>query len=174
MIASRWLAKTLVLCAVAGASFGISSLISSKQSAAQARCQMNQGVNACMVTDYLQLTPEQSSKISSITEEFCTSQRADGDEMLHARTRLLDILKAKDPKRGDVDAALEGIAAVQAKMQRRTADYILKLKPELTDDQQKKLFDLVGQRFCEQGRCGRGSACPGMGMPGCGMRRRAK
>jgi len=172
MTASRWFTQILVICVAAGVSFAVSSAISSKQPASGPRCQMGQtghNMGACMVTDYLNLSSEQQSRVSEITGRFCAAQVAESQEMQVARTRLLDAIKAPHPKRGDIDAALSDLATTQAEMQRHTAEYLLELKPVLTDDQQKKLFDLVGQRFREQGKCG-GGACPGMGMPGCGMR----
>lgn len=171
MTARRWLARVLLICVVAGASFAVASAITSKQPAAAPRCgmDMSAGLGACMVTEYLQLTPEQERRAAPMTERFFVAQHAGGLDMQRARARLLAELKAAHPNRGDIDAALADIAASQAELQRCTAEYLLELKPVLTDEQENKLFEMVGQRFCRQDRCG-GNACPAAGMQGRGMR----
>ena len=161
--------SALVLCAVAGISFAVSSAISSRQAAAKVRSAMGQGMP--LVTGYLQLTPEQEGRVAPINEAFRTEQQGACADMQEARAGLLSVLKRPQPKQEDIDAALADVERKQAKLQRRAAQYLLELKSVLTGDQRGKLFDLVGQRFCEQGRCG-GGICPGMAKPGCNGRPR--
>lgn len=167
MTARRWIVSILALCVVAGASFAVSSAICSRRTAVRNQSTMGQGMS--LVTGYLQLTPEQETRVAPINERFRTEQHAACAEMQDARARLLSVLKRPEPKQEDVDEALADLEQKQAKLQRRAAQYLLELKPLLTDDQQAKLFDLVGQRFCEQGRCG-GGICPGVGKPVCNGR----
>jgi len=155
----------LALCVVAGASFAISTAICSRRSAAKNQSAAGQGMS--LVTGYLQLTPEQEQRVAPINQRFRTEQHAACADMQDARARLLSVLQRPQPKQEDIDAALDDLARTHAKLQRRAAQYLLELKSVLTDDQQTKLFDLVGQRFCEQGRCG-GGICPGIGKPGGG------
>jgi len=164
MTATRRMASILALFIVGGASFAISSAICSRQAATKTQSEMGQGMS--LVTGYLQLTPEQERRVTPINEAFRTEQRAACADMQEARSRLLSVLQRPQPKQKDVDDALADLEQKQAKLQRRAAQYLLELKSVLTDDQQAKLFDLVGQRFCEQGRCG-GGICPGIGKPGC-------
>ncbi len=168
MTAGRWLAGILVLCAVAGASFAVSSVISSRQCGSNAVCQMGQGLGVCVVTDYLDLTPEQERRVNAVMGDFCVAQQADGMRSQAVRQRLLAVLKSPKPKRGDLDAALRDLSVSQAELQRQTAEYLLELKPILTDDQEKKLFELVEDRFCRQGGCGLGAG-RGRGAPACNM-----
>ena len=165
MTAGRWMVSILVLCVVAATSFAVSSAISSRQAAARAKLGMGQGMGMSLVTEYLQLTPEQEGRVAPINEAFRTEQHAACVEMQEARAGLLSVLKQPRSKQQDIDTALADLARKQAKLQRRAAQYLMELKSVLTDDQQQKLFDLVGQRFCEQGRCG-GGICPGIGRPG--------
>lgn len=167
MTAKRWIVSTLALCVVAGASFAVSSAICSRQAAAKTKSAMSQGTS--LVTGYLQLTPEQEERVAPINERFRSEQHAACADMQEARARLLSVLQRPQPKQADINAALADLTQTQAKLQRRAAQYLLELKSVLTDDQQAKLFDLVGQRFCEQGRCG-GGICPGIGKPGCNGR----
>jgi len=165
MTARRWIVSAMVLCVVAATSFAVSSAISSRQAAARAPLGMAQGMSMSLVTEYLQVTPEQERRVAPINEAFRTEQHAACAEMQEARAGLLSVLRRPEPTQEDIDAALADLEQKQAKLQRRAAQYLLDLKSVLTDDQQQKLFDLVGQRFCEQGRCG-GGICPGIGRPG--------
>lgn len=164
MTATRRIVSILVLCVVAGASFAVSSAICSRQTATKTRSAMGQGMS--LVTGYLQLKPEQEELVAPINERFRKEQCVACADMQEARANLLLVLKQPQPKKEDIDIALADLEQKQAKLQRRAAQYLLELKSVLTDDQQKKLFDLVGQRFCEQGRCG-GGICPGIGKAGC-------
>lgn len=167
MTARRWIVSVLALCVVAGASFAVSTAISSRQAAAKTPLGMGQGMS--LITGYLQLAPEQERRVEPINEAFRTEQHAACAEMQEARSRLLSVLEQPRPKQEDINAALDDLARTQAELQRRAAQYLLELKPVLTADQQKKLFELVGQRFCEQGKCGAG-ICPGVGKAGCNGR----
>jgi len=116
---------------------------------------------------HLQLTPEQQNSIRPIDEGFRRDQMASCAEMQDARARLLDVLKQPKTSKADLDAALDDVARAQAGVQRRTAEYLLEIKPVLTDDQRDRLFGVVGQKFCGQGRCGAGM-CPAGGGQGRG------
>jgi len=115
----RWIWHALVLFAVAGASFAVTSTISSRQYGNGPGCGMGVGTGAspCMVMRYLELTPQQEREVAAITERFCTEQHAGGVGMQQARARLLEELKAPKPDRARVDAALDELAARQAELQ---------------------------------------------------------
>lgn len=170
MSRQRWIVSALVLILVAGVSFAVSSAISSRQCAVNAQCPTGQGLGVCMVTGYLGLTPEQEAKTAPLADRFCQAQQAGGERARAARQKLLAALKAPHTDRGDVDAALAELTAVQSELQRQTADYLLELKPILTQAQEQKLFDLVSERFCGRGKCATGAG-RGMGGTGCGMQR---
>jgi len=163
MTARRWAASIIALCAVAMASFAVSYAISSRQAAARVK---PVGKGPALITSYLQLSPEQEERVASINESFRPEQHAACAEMQEDRANLLAVLQQPHPRQQDIDTALANLEKSQARLQRRAAQYLLDLKPVLREDQQKKLFDLVGQRFCDQGRCG-GGICPGIGRPGC-------
>jgi len=162
MMTRRWIVSILALCIVAGASFAVSSAICSRQAAAKTKLAMGMS----LVTGYLQLTPEQEERVAPINERFRSEQHTVCAKMQEARVRLLSVLQRPQPKQADIDAALADLTQTQAMLQRRAAQYLLEIKSVLKDDQREKLFDLVGQRFCEQGRCG-SVICPAMGNPGC-------
>jgi len=163
MTTNKWV-MLIVLCVITGASFAISAAICSKQSAVNTQPAM--GRTPLLMTSYLQLSSEQEKRVAPINDAFRMDQHAVCMDMQNARTRLLTLLKQSEPNQRDLDTVLADIEKTQAKLQRRAAQYILELKPILTKDQQKKLFDLVENRFCEQGKCG-GGICPGMGSRGC-------
>ena len=166
MTAKKWILSILALCVAVGVSFAISCTISCRQAAARTPLGMGQGMS--LVTGYLQLTPEQEQRVAPINEAFRVEQHAVCADMQEARATLLSVLEQPHPKQQDIDSALGSLTQKQARLQRRTATYLLELKSILTKSQQKKLFEMVGQRFCEQGRCG-GGICPGIGKPGCGV-----
>lgn len=163
MITRSWLLTTIVLCAIAGGSFALSTAICSRQACGGAQASQT----PALITSYLKLTPEQERKVEPINESFAMEQHMACMNMQEARTHLLSVLQQPHPRQQDINAALADLEQSQAKLQRGAAQYLLDLKSVLREDQQRKLFDLVGQRFCEQGKCG-GGICPGIGRPGCG------
>lgn len=156
MNARQWIVIVLAACVVGMASFSASSALSARRASAS-------GGEMTPVVSYLQLTPEQENQIRPIDERLRRNQLAACSDMQEARARLLDVLKQPNTRKADLDAALDGVARAQAVQQRLTAEYLLEIKPHLTDDQRDRLFGVVGQRFCGQGRCGAG-ACPGGGQ----------
>ena len=155
MIATRWIAGALALAVLAAASFGVSAAITSRRapvSAPPAECRCNTALMSL-----LDLTPEQQKRIAPICEDYCRQQVADRGDLQAARTRLMDALRQPRPDREGIDAALEDVGRVQSRIQRGAAEYLLNIKA--------KLFDTVGQRFCQQGACG------GMGRFGGGQGR---
>lgn len=158
-------ATVLLLCAAVGVSFVVSSVICSRRAASETCVMPSQCAN--LITQYLRLTPDQQRRIAPINDRFAADQHAACVRMQEARGQLLSVLKQPQPKQYDVEAALDNLTQAQSELQSRAAHYLLELKPVLRNGQQEKLFELVGQRFCEQGRCG-GGICPGVGKPGCG------
>lgn len=157
------LSVLLIACIVALVSYGISNAVYSKRSL----CGFSQpGPGLASITTYLNLTPEQKKQIAPIEQRFQKNQQAVCADMQDARTKLLTVLNKPNPSKSEVDAALGGVAKAQAGLQRQTAEYLLDIKPILTQKQRNKLFDLVGQRFCMQGRCG-AALCPAGSVPGC-------
>jgi Spy/CpxP family protein refolding chaperone len=167
----RWIAIIIALFLVAGASFAVSSAICSRLRAARSEPAAGQGMS--LVTGYLQLSPEQEERVGPINESFREVQHGNCIEMQEARMRLIAVIKNANAKQADLDAALADVERTQAKLQRRVAQYLMDLKSVLTPEQQVKLFDLVEQRFCEQGKCG-GGICPGVGRRDCNGKPRCK
>ncbi len=118
-----------------------------------------------MLTSFLDLTLEQQEQAAPICENYCTEQMAAREDLQESRARLMDALRQPRPYREDVDAALEDVGRAQARMQRSAAEYLLNIKPVLSEAQQAKLFDTVGQRFCQQG-AGMGRMGGGQGRGG--------
>ncbi len=162
MNATRWVAGALVLAILAAASFGVSAAITSQRAAnvSRAPCQ-----SSAVLTSFLDLTLEQQEQAAPICENYCTEQMAAREDLQESRARLMDALRQPRPYREDVDAALEDVGRAQARMQRSAAEYLLNIKPVLSEAQQAKLFDTVGQRFCQQG-AGMGRMGGGQGRGG--------
>lgn len=152
MTAKRWIASALALAVLAAASFGVSAAITSRRAPvsvppSEYRC------NTALMS-LLDLTPEQQKRIAPICEDYCRQQLAGRGELQAARARLMDALRQPRPSWEDIDTALEDVGRVQARIQRGAAEFLLNIKPVLSEAQQAKLFDTVGQRFCQQGTCG--------------------
>ena len=153
----NWLLTVLVAASVGVASYLASSAVYSRQAAGP--CGMTP------LARFLDLTPEQRDQFRPVGERYRAGQDEACTEMQEARAELLSVLKQPSPSQADLDAALEKVSRAHARSQRRSAEYMLDIKPLLTPEQQDKLFDLVGQRFCGQGRCG-ADCCPAGGGPG--------
>lgn len=156
----QWIVLIIAACAVGAASYSVSNALSSRRALESGGC-IDPGMTP--VVSYLRLTAEQENQIRPIDERFRRNQAAACRDMQDARDRLLDTLRQPNTRKADLDSALDDVARAQAAQQRLTAEYLLEIKPHLSDDQRERLFGVVGQRFCGQGQCGAG-ACPGGGM----------
>ena len=159
----QWIVTIIVACIVGVASYAATGVLYSRQAAGRVASGMGQGMTP--VIGYLGLTPEQRKRVEPMAARFQETQQAACSEMQDARARLLDVLRQPVTSQSELDAALEDVSLAQARIQRQSAEYMLEIKPVLTDAQKDRLFGLVGQRFCGQGRCG-GGICPANGGPG--------
>lgn len=163
MMKRNWLSTIITAIVIAVASYAISGAIYARQQGAGLGPGMGQGLPP--VISYLQLTTDQQQQVGPASDKFRADQQAACVEMRDARARLLDVLRKPSVTKPELDAALDSVSRAQAKMQRLVAEYLLEIKPALTSDQRDRLFGLVGQKFCGQGRCGAGM-CPNNGGPG--------
>lgn len=163
MMRKQWMIAIIAACAVAAMSYAASSAVYSRRMAGQSASTMERGMTP--VIEYLQLATEQQERIAPINEKFGARQSEACTEMQEARARLLDTLRKPSPSQAEVDASLQDVSRAQSRVQRQVAEYLLEIKPVLTNEQKDKLFNVVGQKFCGQGRCGAG-LCPAVGGPG--------
>lgn len=166
MTRRQWVMTVIAACMVAVASYATSSAVSSRRMSA-AGAGMGPGMTP--LVSFLRLAAEQEDRVRPIDEAFRKDQMTACAEMQDARARLLEVLKQPNTSKTELDTALADVASAQGRLQRQTAEYLLEIKPILTDEQKDRLFSLVGQRFCGQGRCGTG-ICPAGGGPGRGGR----
>jgi hypothetical protein len=167
MMKRHWILTIAIACAAAVASYAASRAVYSRQTAAEF------GAGMAPIVEYLGLDQKQRERVESVDATFRKHQETTCAEMQNARAKLLDVLRKPRPSRVELNSALAEVARAQAGMQRHAAKYILDIKPFLSDVQKDKLFGLVGQKFCGQGRFG-ARFCPtekGTGRHGRGWAR---
>jgi len=90
-----------------------------------------------------------------ISEEIGKKQQ----DLLEARTRMMELLRSPDPDSMAVEEILEEMTSAQMAMQRTVLRNLLRMKRELTPEQQERLLRMMERR-------------PGWDMgPGLGHRR---
>lgn len=164
MTRATWAVVIAAMLLAGSLSFGAASVIGARRAAAAPGAD-GVGPGMAPVTQYLDLSNAQRDQVRPVNQSFQAQRQSTCLEMQEARTALMEALRADPTDRAAVDAALADVSRLQARQQRLAAEYILEIKPALTDDQRARLFDMVGQRFCGQGRCGAG-LCPAAGGPG--------
>lgn len=93
------------------------------------------------VTDWLGLTPQQASDVRNIEAGFA-ADRAPLEEKLGAeRDRLATMLEDPATANDEILQQVDNVIAAQNALERRVADLLVAMRPHLTSEQQKRLFE---------------------------------
>ena len=100
----------------------------------------------CPLHRRLNVTDEQWRRIEPRILEFRARSQTICAEMTRLRTELIDLIASDNPDREAIAAKQGKIRAGREQMQKLVVERLLAEKEVLTDEQQKKLFDLIRQR----------------------------
>lgn len=139
---SRFIIRSLVLVAVAGVSFGVTTA---------ARQQSNNSVES--VPEQLSLPREQWEAIQSHDATFGADLATLRGEARARRQDLCAALESSDISDGDIRAKAASLRDAENRVQERVLDHLLAIRQHLTPDQQRRLLNMCAQGM-RQGRGG--------------------
>ncbi|HEY6011862.1 MAG TPA: periplasmic heavy metal sensor [Nitrospirota bacterium] len=99
------------------------------------------------VFEELSLRPEQMKAMKERAILFRAEIDRKRQEIAEKRKTLIALLRADEPDRKAIDAAIAEISTMQEEMQRTITSHMLEQKARLDKDQQKKFLDLVEQHM---------------------------
>lgn len=113
--------------------------------------------------NYLQLTAEQKEQVDR-SHEVLRERIAPLQKSAHtARLELMELVAQPQPDKQAIEAKIAEIARLQESIQREVVEHLLRIKPALSEDQQKRLCETMCTGLCahEPGRKHGGGMCPG-------------
>lgn len=131
------------------------------------------GLDEMHLRRFLNLDDEQVQKVRAADPEFRPDMVATFKSMHEARNRLVEVLQNEDSTDEQILTRLDEVLALNARMERRIVDHLLRIRPHLDPDQSRRLMRLCAMhiRSAAMGRGGRGGP-GGPGGPGPGGRER--
>lgn len=99
----------------------------------------------------LSLKPDQRIRLQEKAKLFHGSLDKKQERVAHLKTSLLDLMRADQPDRKSIEAAVADISAVQQQMQEMVVAHMLEFKSILDREQQKKFLDLIQGTMAEKG-----------------------
>ncbi|MFQ6091566.1 MAG: Spy/CpxP family protein refolding chaperone [bacterium] len=103
----------------------------------------------------LNLTEDQFRRVRDAQGQVAEEMEAMRKSLRAKRAELVRLLREPDPDRAEIDARLREIATLQADLERRVVDNLLKLKGVLTPEQREKLLSIIDHHLMGPGRRGR-------------------
>jgi Spy/CpxP family protein refolding chaperone len=108
------------------------------------------------IFEALSLKPDQLRLFQDKAALFHEALDKKQTRVAHLRTSLLDLMRADNPDRKAIEAAIADINGVQQQMQELVVSHMLEFKSMLDKDQQKKFLDLIQGAMAEKD----GMRCP--------------
>lgn len=106
----------------------------------------------------LSLKPEQLKEMKGRAVVFRSEIDGIRRELTKKRKELITLLRADQPDKRAINAAIAGISGMQEEMQRRITGRMLEEKAFLDKDQQQRFFDLIEKKMTTGAHAG----CPPM------------
>jgi uncharacterized membrane protein len=150
MNSKLWIFIALACLVVGGISFTVGRRAASAQAADP-------------VGRWLALSPEQTAEVQKDDAPFAADMQSLGNRVRQERQKLADLLESASTPDGEMHAQLQRALDADAALQRRVLDYVLRVRPHLSAEQQRQLLGLCAQGF--RGGMGYGGGRgPGMGL----------
>jgi len=113
------------------------------------------------------MEPEQAESIAAQDPTFTQDLRILRGRFQDAQTALVAAFEMESATDEEIRSRVEAAIEAHNKLERRMANYIIKVRSHLTPCQQKRLFGLCAQNIRECGKRwgGRGSGCDGGKTP---------
>jgi Spy/CpxP family protein refolding chaperone len=103
------------------------------------------------VTDWLRLTPQQAAQVSELEATFAKDRAPLEAALTSARERLATLLENPATTNEEILQQVEKVIAAHDVLERRVAEHLVAMRPHLTAEQQKRLFDRFATSVRESG-----------------------
>lgn len=100
---------------------------------------------------WLRLMPDQVADLSHVDPDFATQRAALETELANGRERLAEMFEDSSATNAAILEQVEKVIEIHDRLERRVAQYLLALRPRLTDEQRATLFDRCAQGVREAG-----------------------
>lgn len=120
------------------------------------------------LADCLNLDPERRTRIEALDPTFFDDLAALREQIANHRRELAGLLESPESTNDEIRACVERSIETHNRLERRVLEHLLLVRPELTLDEQQRLFQSISERIRGHGpRFGRhrgpGSEPPGPG-----------
>ena len=103
------------------------------------------------VTDWLGLSPQQAASVRDIEASFTTDRTPLEAKLAAERERLATLLENPATTDEEILRQVENVIAAHDVLERRVAAHLVAMRPHLTADQQKRLFERFASSVREGG-----------------------
>lgn len=100
--------------------------------------------------DKLHITPEQDAKLADIEKSYRQRRQYLEEQMQLANMELAEAIKADKSFSPRVQAATDKIHHAMGELQKATLEHLFEMRPVLTDEQNRKLEQMVTDALYEQ------------------------
>jgi len=102
-----------------------------------------------MLHEKLQVTPEQITRLDEMEKRYQQRRRVLEEQLRLANMELADAIKADKSFSPRVQAATDKIHRVMGELQKATLEHLFEMRPILTDEQNRKLEQMVTDALYE-------------------------
>lgn len=103
-----------------------------------------------LLHDKLHITPEQDTKLEKIEKHYRQRRQYLEEHLRLANMELADAIKADKAYSPRVQAATDKIHMAMGELQKSTLEHLFEMRPILTDEQNRKLEQMVTDALYEQ------------------------
>ena len=103
------------------------------------------------VAGWLELTPQQAASVRDIEASFATDRAPLEAKLAAAREQLAELLENPATTNEEILQQVENVIAAHDVLERRVAAHLVAMRPHLTADQQKRLFERFASSVREGG-----------------------
>ncbi len=103
------------------------------------------------VAGWLELTPQQATSVRDIEASFATDRAPLEAKLAAAREQLAELLENPATTNEEILQQVENVIAAHDVLERRVAAHLVAMRPHLTADQQKRLFERFASSVREGG-----------------------
>jgi hypothetical protein len=105
------------------------------------------GLDEMHLRRFLNLDDEQVEKVRAADPEFRSDMAAVFEAMRAARGQFVEVLQNEDATDEQILARLDEVLALNARMERRVVDHLLRIRPHMDEDQSRRLMRLTAMHI---------------------------
>lgn len=101
---------------------------------------------------WLQLDKAQTEALATVDPNYATDRAAIEAELARAREQLAELFEDASSSSEAIDQQVDVVVEAQSRLEHRVAEYLLALRPHLTETQRRELFKQCAHGIREAGR----------------------